>query len=112
MSAILKQDPDTKTEIELHFQDSLTFDYSKIEYDMVFTSPPFYNKETYGGKETYKTKEDWDTQFYKPIFKTTWQHLKSGGTYCLNVPCDLYERVCVGVLGEALEMIELKKSFE
>ena len=107
MTDILKKD--TKTKIELHFQNSLLFDYSKIEYDMVFTSPPFYNKEIYGEKETYKTKEEWDEQFYKPIFQKTWDHLKPGGTYCLNVPCDLYERILLKMLGDAKETIELKK---
>lgn len=107
MTDILKID--TKTEIDLYFQNSLDFDYSKIEYDMVFTSPPFYNKEIYGGKDTYKTKEEWDENFYVPIFQKTWTHLKTGGTYCLNVPCELYERVLKKMLGNATETIELKK---
>ena len=107
MTSILKKD--TKTVIDLYFQNSLIFDYSKIEYDMVFTSPPFYNKEIYGGKDTYKTKEEWDEKFYKPIFQKTWTHLKPGGIYCLNVPCDLYERILQKMLGDAKETIELKK---
>lgn len=97
------------TVAELHFKNALEHDYSQTEYDMVFTSPPFYNKETYGEKELYKTKEEWDEQFYIPIFKKTWAHLKPGGFYCLNVPNYLYDRVCLSIFGEAKELIELKK---
>jgi hypothetical protein len=99
----------TNTEIELYFQDALTMNYSSLEYDMVFTSPPYYNKEIYGEKETYKNNEEWDTLFYKPIFKLTWESLKTGGYYCLNVPSSIYEKICIPLLGEAQECIELKK---
>jgi tRNA1(Val) A37 N6-methylase TrmN6 len=103
------QENGSHTEIELYFQDALTVDYSALDYDMVATSPPFYNKEIYGGKDTYKTLDDWDDKFYIPIMRETWKHLKSGGTYCLNVPVQLYERVCIPILGHAQEQIELKK---
>jgi len=100
---------ETETEIELYFQDALTVDYSKMDYDMVFTSPPYYNKEIYGDKKTYKTNEEWDEKFYKPIFKTTWNGLKKEGHYCLNIPQCIYDKICVPMFGEADEMIELKK---
>lgn len=100
----------TKTEIELRFQDALTVDYSTLDYDMVFTSPPYYNKEIYGSKETpYKTNDEWDDKFYKPIFRVTWDNLKKGGYYCLNIPQCIYEKICVPLFGEANELIELKK---
>lgn len=102
----------------LLFQDCLDVDYSKIEYDMVFTSPPYYNKEIYGEmgvtRSILKTEEEWDTTFYIPIIKKTWEHLtprNNGGcaVYCLNIPQPLYEKVCVPILGEAQERIELNK---
>jgi len=100
---------ETTTEIELHFKDALTIDYSKMDYDMVFTSPPYYNKEIYGGKKTYKTNEEWDEKFYNPIFKATWDGLKKDGYYCLNIPQCIYDKICVPLFGEAVELIELKK---
>jgi hypothetical protein len=96
-------------EIELHFKDALTIDYSKMDYDMVFTSPPYYNKEIYGGNSIYETKEEWDKKFYIPLFKKTWDNLKVGGFYCLNVPVCIYNKICIPLLGEANEMIDLKK---
>ena len=99
---------ETTTEIELHFKDALDVDYSKMEYDMVFTSPPYYNKEIYG-LEKSKSKEEWDEKFYKPVFKKTWDGLKNGGVYCLNVPNCIYNDICVPLLGEANESFEMKK---
>jgi hypothetical protein len=109
MKAFLQDQESGQTIIDLYFQDALTMDYSKLDYDMVFTSPPYYNKEIYGGKDTYKTQDEWDEKFYIPIIQETWKYLKPGGTYCLNVPAQLYERVCVPILGHAQELMELNK---
>ena len=98
----------SNTEIELYFTDALKIDYSQLEYDMVFTSPPYYNIETYVGTEK-RTKEEWETEFYQPIIEKTYQHLSHGGYYCLNVPITIYERVCVKVLGECLIKLPLVK---
>jgi hypothetical protein len=96
--------------VVLHFCDAVTFDYSGLDYDMVFTSPPFYNKEIYSHNTLYKTKADWDEHFYVPLFTKTWAHLKAGGIYALNVPEILYTRVATQCLGrEADEKIELAK---
>jgi hypothetical protein len=97
------------TKFELLNKDCLTVDYSRYEYDMVFTSPPYYNKELYGSEGVARTEEEWDTQFYAPIFRSTWTHLLKGGHYCLNIPTPLYEKICVPMLGEATERIELNK---
>ena len=66
-----------------------------MDYDMVFTSPPYYNKEIYGGNIVYETKEEWDKKFYIPLFKKTWDNLKVGGFYCLNVPVCIYNKICI-----------------
>lgn len=96
------------TEIILLFQDAISVDYSKLDYDFVLTSPPYYNKEIYNncGK---KTKKEWNETFYIPIFKSTYEHMKKG-YYCLNVPSYIYEDICVSVLGEATEKIPFNKT--
>lgn len=99
----------SSTTIHLLFQDALTVDYSLLDYDMVFTSPPYYNIELYHGT-IKKSKDEWDTEFYRPIFKKTYQYLKRGGHYCLNVPEEVYERVCLGILGKEHMRIPLSKS--
>ena len=96
------------TDINLYFQDALIIDYSKMDYDMVLTSPPYYNFELYEGTER-KSKEDWNELFYIPLINMTWKHLKVGGHYCLNVNKDIYDNVCVHILGQANEFIPLVK---
>jgi hypothetical protein len=96
----------TTTNIKLMFKNALSVDYSKLNYDMVFTSPPYYNIEIYKGTQR-QTKDDWDNNFYRPIFEKTYKHLKRGGTYILNIPKEVYERVCIDLFGEANEFIPL-----
>lgn len=96
-------------DLSMLFQDALTVDYSKFNYDMVFTSPPYYNKELYGSESQSQSEEEWNTRFYIPIFRKTWDNLSKGGHYCLNIPVPLYENICVPMLGEATERVELNK---
>lgn len=107
MSHFLQKHSTTK--IELYFQDALTVDYSKLNYDLVLTSPPYYNIETYGDN-VEKTKEEWDNSFYIPIFEKTFQHLKPGGHYCINIPKEVYENVAIKILGNPFTKIPLPKS--
>lgn len=96
------------TEIVLLFQDATSVDYSKLDYDFVLTSPPYYNKEIYNNCDK-KTKKQWNDNFYIPIFKSTYEHMKKG-YYCLNVPSYIYKDICVSVLGEATEKIPFNKT--
>lgn len=98
------------TDIELYFQDALAVDYSKFDYDLVLTSPPYYNIELYNGANNQKTKEEWDEQFYKPIFEKTYKHLSSGGHYCLNIPEEVFKTIAVKVLGKPRAKFPLPKA--
>jgi len=98
----------TQTKMNLIFKDALTIDYKslkhKYHYDMVFTSPPYFNIEQYGNSQTnpkYINKEDWYNNFYSPLIQNTFEHLAIGGHYCLNVQVEIYENVCVKHLGKA-----------
>ena len=100
----------SSTEINMFFQDALTMDYEKLDYDLVFTSPPYYFIQKYENNIIYKSKEEMDELFYKPLFSKTYLHLKKGGHYILNVNREVYERVCVNLLGPADEEYPYKKS--
>lgn len=89
-----------ETNIKLFFEDARKIDYSQLDYDCVFTSPPYYNKEIYSGTKRMNKKE-WNETFYKPLFKETYLHLKQGGHYVLNVSKAVYESVCIDLLGHA-----------
>ena len=97
----------TKTKIDLRFQDALTVDYSKLKYDMVFTSPPYYNIEIYNGTQE-RSKDEWDEKFYRPLFEKTYKCLQKGGHFILNVPEEVYERVCIPMFGKPNILIPLK----
>ena len=102
--------PLTKTKATLLFKSALDVDYSLLDYDMVLTSPPYYNVECYGdAREPYASTEAWDADFYTPLFRRTYDGMRDGGRYCLNIPESIYERVCVPLFGPAHIFIELKK---
>jgi hypothetical protein len=96
------------------FQDALAVDYGALpKYDMVFTSPPYYFLEKYQNNAEYKDKDDMDKRFYAPLFKMVYLHLSPGSGMAhmiLNVNKEVYDRVCLGLFGEASEKIPLKKS--
>jgi hypothetical protein len=56
-----------------------------------------------------KEHEEWEQEFYIPLFLETYKHLKKGGYYILNIPKDLYNNVCIELLGKADIKIPLKK---
>lgn len=94
----------TSTQVDMHYYDSPTFEYSRYEYDMVFTSPPYYMLETYSHQPKYKSKADMSERFYKPTIRETWKHLAENGVYVINVNKEVYEREFVPILGESDEM--------
>ena len=106
MVKVLKEHSSTK--ITLMFKDALKVDYSKLDYDLVLTSPPYYNVEIYEGTKRM-SEEEWDKTFYEPLFKKSWAGLKEGGHYCLNVPVKVYDRVLVSLLGKADQLIPMTK---
>lgn len=92
---------------ELYFQDCLSIDYSKLNYDMVFTSPPYENIEIYPNNPKRSPKE-W-REFYKKIFKALWDNLKSG-TFIININEKIYKNILVPLLGECHTKLILKKA--
>ncbi len=108
MMTYLRTKSDTK--LGVYFGDAVDFDYSSIEYDTVFSSPPYYFLEKYANNVSYKSKKDMDEQFYKPVFAKTYAHLKPGGHYIINICKEVYDNVLKNLLGEAHEIFPLKKS--
>ena len=97
------------TEIELYFGDALKFDYSKHSYDLVLTSPPYYNIEVYHNQKE-RSKEEWDNDFYTPLITKSYAGLQKGGYYCLNIPVEVFERVAKKLLGTPNKKIPLTKT--
>lgn len=58
--------------------------------DFVFSSPPYFNLEKYTDEETqcyikYPKIEDWIDGYVKPTIQNTYEMLKKGSTYAVNI---------------------------
>jgi 16S rRNA G966 N2-methylase RsmD len=98
------------TRIECFFSDALKINYSALKYNFVLTSPPYYDLETYRGMRGFATKDAWDAEFYRPLFQKTMANLAPGGLYCLNVPAEIYDRVCVPLWGACKKRVPMSIS--
>jgi hypothetical protein len=100
----------SNTKFSIHIGDSSTFDYSLIEYDTVFSSPPYYFIEKYPKNIIYSSKKDMDEKFYKLVFSKSYNGLKKGGSFIINICKEVYENVLKKMLVEANIILTLKKS--
>ena len=98
------------TKIDIRIEDAVAVDYSTMNYDLVFASPPYYSLEKYPHNAIYDSKRDMDDKFYKPLFEKTYNGLQIGGHYIINVCKEVYEKVLKELLGPANESFPLKKS--
>jgi len=59
------------------------------EYDMILTSPPYYNLEIYADEDTqshnYGSYEEWVDKFLRPVIRMAISKLVSGGKSCWSV---------------------------
>jgi len=100
----------SNTEFRIQFCDAVDVDYSTIYYDTVFASPPYYFIEKYANNNGYKSKADMDSKFYRPVFTKTYNGLKKGGNFIINVCKEVYDNVLKNLFGEAHFVFPLKKS--
>ena len=98
------------TKFENTIADAVEVDYSNMNYDTVFSSPPYYFLEKYANNVKYSSKKEMDDKFYRPLFAKTYNGLQSGGHYIINVCKEVYDNVLKGLLGDANESFPLKKS--
>lgn len=100
----------SNTEFSIHFGDAANFDYSNMNYDTIFSSPPYYFIEKYANNVAYKSKKDMDDKFYKPVFSKSYLHLKKGGHFIINICKEVYDNILKNLFGEAHILFPLKKS--
>lgn len=80
--------PDDK-QVELHnipFEDFNT----DRKFDLIFSSPPYFNTEKYCNEETqsfkrYPTKDEWKNGFLKPLIDKSFDLLKEDGWFLINI---------------------------
>ena len=79
--------------VAMHWQPSETVDFSKIKYDLVFTSPPYFMIEEYKNMQAYKDKRNFIHSFFVPVVTAAFKNLPKGGHMALNMPEEMYEYV-------------------
>ena len=81
------------SKVTMIFKPSEQVDFSKYNYDLVFTSPPYFMIERYERMPMYKSKQEFLEQFFFPVTLNAWKHLKRGGSMALNIPEEMYDAV-------------------
>ena len=66
------------------------FDQYKDTFDIIFTSPPYFNVERYSYDDTqswvrYKNIDNWNKNFLQRSIENMWESLRSGGKLCVNI---------------------------
>ena len=63
----------------------------KLDYDFVFTSPPYSNMEIYEGMTPFESDHIFYTEFLIPLMTLTMKYLKEGGNLCFNISPKMYK---------------------
>jgi len=97
----------SNSNVKIYFKDSAKVNYTKFNYDMVFTSPPYYNIEQYKHMPEYKNREHWVETFLNPMIEKSYQSLQKQGTFIININKDGYEDI-KKILGACNKKIPLR----
>ena len=90
--------------ITMNWGDSSKVDLSKVDYDFVFSSPPYIAKvpttqldkpvkqiEDYDNMPFYNTPRDFYESLICPVIAQCWNYLPNNKWFCLNIPQHNYE---------------------
>lgn len=83
----------SKGSARMLWEDCLSVDFSKLDYDFVFTSPPYYNKEVYEHMTPFASKAQFYTGFLIPMLEKSLRHIKGNGWVCINVNPEYYDEL-------------------
>lgn len=87
-------------------------------YDMIFTSPPYFDTELYSYDKTqswmrYRVYDKWVEKFLTPLIENSYQYLRRGCYFILNVGEPItYDAVRIGkdVFGDPETMLRMRLS--
>ena len=79
-----------KTKFHCDAAEDFNFDEYYDTFDIIFTSPPYFNIERYGNDDNqswvrYKDIDSWNYQFLQKALDNMIPTLKSGGKLCVNI---------------------------
>jgi hypothetical protein len=76
------------------WDDCMKVDFGEIEYDMVLTSPPYLNQETYEHMTPFESKDKYYTDFLVPLIKKCLRDIHIGDNkspVCFNISPVMYD---------------------
>jgi len=73
------------------YESCLDVDYSKLEYDLVLTSPPYINLELYENMKPFTNNGLFYIDFLIPMMNKVFEHLKIGGHMCINISPSMFK---------------------
>jgi hypothetical protein len=80
-------------DVTLVFKPAETVDFSKYEYDLIFTSPPYGMLEKYEQMPEYGSFQGFLDKFFVPVVMNSWAGLKKGGHMAWNIPDEMYDAI-------------------
>ena len=83
--------PRSKGSAQMLWTDCLSVDFSTLDYDFVFTSPPYCNKELYEHMTPFENRTAFFTRFLIPLLTKCLAHSKPGAWVCFNLAADDYD---------------------
>jgi len=83
----------SRKECRMYWGNCLKADFSKIDYDLVLTSPPYVNMEIYEGSPYYKNDNYFYEKFLIPLMNKCFEHLKIGGHMCFNISPKMFKKL-------------------
>jgi DNA modification methylase len=82
----------SKSNVDIITAKSQDVDYSKYSYDLIFTSPPYFDIERYDGMG-YVDKETFLDDYFIPTFRNAYQSLNTGGHIAINCPQEMIKHL-------------------
>tara|TARA_R110002096_G_scaffold367901_1_gene561180 strand:+ start:41 stop:1186 length:1146 start_codon:yes stop_codon:yes gene_type:complete len=73
------------------YDDCLKVDYSNIDYDIVITSPPYFNLEQYSHMTLFESNEKYHTEFLIPLIIKLLVDIEDLGKVCINISEYIYK---------------------
>lgn len=96
----------SNSKVKMIFENCLDVDLSQIEFDFLFTSPPYYNFEKYRACE-FLSKNEWN-DFYTKFAQKYWDALKPNGIFAINIHHSVLP-IFLSICGNPIETVEMKK---
>tara|TARA_R110002153_G_C13231433_1_gene489841 strand:- start:88 stop:1050 length:963 start_codon:yes stop_codon:yes gene_type:complete len=98
-----------KNKIKLLWQSCLDIDYSKYDYDLILTSPPYINMEMYENMTPFENDKIFYEEFLIPTMDKSFQHLKQGGKMCINISPKMFKSLIQHGYRAPDEQIDLRQ---